>query len=109
MSKRTQSSTRRLALMPAGFAEIERVECLHSLIGKILSDSRCTLTNHELTVASSERGQELPLWIVLMWAWSVGYGAWTTGGRRSGSNDTRLAHVLHYVSAGSSRTLGSDV
>ena len=64
--------------MPAGFAEIERVECLHSLIGKILSDSRCTLTNHELTVASSERGQELPLWIVLMWAWSVGYGAWTT-------------------------------
>ena len=54
--------------MPAGFAEIERVECLHSLTDKISSSSRCTLTNHELTVASSERGQELPLWIVLVGA-----------------------------------------
>jgi len=75
--------------MPAGFAEIERVACLHSLIGKISSSSRCTLTNHELTVASSERGQELPLWIVLVGAecWVQGVDDVAGGRRRSGSND----------------------
>ena len=71
MSKRTQSGIRRLALMPAGFAKIKRVACLHSLVGKISSNSRCTLTNHELTVASVERRQNVPRWIVV-----VGAGCW---------------------------------
>ena len=34
--------------------------------------------------------------------WVRGVDDVAGGGRRSGSNDTRLAHVLHYVSARSS-------
>ena len=102
MSKRTQSGIRRLALMPAGFAKIKRVACLHSLVGKISSNSRCTLTNHELTVASVERRQNVPRWIVV-----VGAGCWVRRvidvvsgcGNAAAANDRAyVASMVHYVS-----------